>query len=101
MKIKIVGGIYMSLPTYCVPNQLCFFKGKFDAEKSGLYLSDYIPICAHTIEIDGPEADTVSLTLKAFNNQLKAVDAAHTVAVMRIKKSIADLLCIENKPREA
>lgn len=95
MKIHIKGGIFKrSISSEFYPGEI-FFSNFNRSFGTAIFLAPYI------IDIEIPDVDTSTIEIAALKEAISKETADHSVRIAAFENAIANLLCIENNPREA
>lgn len=92
MKIKIEGWLYAQHNEHNPANpRISFWDGK---ETKFWIQQGYIPLCAHTIELDAPDVDIVSGQVQCLIAKRDALAKEFTQATSKIDDALAQLKCL-------
>lgn len=92
MKIKIDGWLYVQPNQYNPANpSISFWAGK---ETKFWVEEGYVPICAHTIEVDAPDVDIIGGQVQCLLAKRKQLAKDYETSTRKIDDAISKLKCL-------
>jgi hypothetical protein len=98
MKIKLEGWLYAQPNEYSPANpRISFWDGK---ETKYWAANGYVPLCAHTIEVEAPDVDVIAGQVQCLLAKREEIVKEFEKATAKIDDAIANLRCLEFNPSE-